>query len=65
MPVNPSNQQHPIVAEMLAALDPSQREHFEERAGVLTFDAGQDRSFAEALALLEVIRLYGWPPSQK
>lgn len=59
------DEQHPIVAEMVSALDETQREHFEERAGILKFDAGLDRHLAEALALLEVIRLYGWPPSKK
>lgn len=65
MPVSPSKQQHPIVADLLACLDENQHEHFEERAGILEFDAGLDRHLAEAFALLEVIRLYGWPPSQK
>jgi len=46
---------------MLSSLDESQREFYEERAGILEFDAGLDRPLAEALALLEVVRLYGWP----
>ncbi len=54
-------QQHPVVLEMLSSLDENQRELYEERAGILEFDARLDRPFAEALALLEVIRLYGWP----
>lgn len=57
------NQQHPIVAEMLSALDEGQHELYEERAGILEYDAGLDRPIAEALALLEVIRLTGWPPA--
>lgn len=65
MPVNPSNQQHPIVAELLADLDEHQREQFQERAGILEFDAGIDRQLAEAVALLEIIRLHGWPPRQQ
>lgn len=65
MPVNPTNQQHPIMAEMLSALNESQREAYEERAGILEYDAALDRNLAEAVALLEVIRRYGWPPSQK
>lgn len=65
MTVNPSHQQHPIVTETVAALNQSQREHFEERAGILEYDANLERPLAEALALLEVIRLYGWPPRQK
>lgn len=56
--------QHLIVAELIAYLDEAQREFYEERAGILEFDAGLDRPMAEALALLETIRLYGWPPRQ-
>lgn len=52
--------QHPIVANLVSGLDDIQREFYEERAGVLEFDAGLDRPLAEALALLEVIRCYGW-----
>ena len=54
--------QHPVILEMLSRLEENQREFYEERAGILEFDAGLDRPFAEALALLEMIRLYGWPP---
>ena len=65
----PDTPYHPIVAEMLAALNEQQREAvreaFEERAAILEFDAGLDRNVAEALALLEVIRLHGWPSAQK
>lgn len=65
----PDTPYHPIVAEMLAALNEQQREAvreaFEERAAILEFDAGLDRNVAEALALLEVIRLHGWQASQK
>lgn len=61
----PDTPYHPIVAEMLAALNEQQREAFEERAAILQFDAGLDRQLAEALALLEVIRLHGWPSAQK
>lgn len=56
---------HPIVANLLACLGESQREQFEERAGVLEFDAGHDRQLSEALALLEIIRLHGWPPKHQ
>ena len=58
------NQQHPILSEMLSTLDEGQREFYEERAGVLEYDAGLDRQFAEMLALLEVIRRTGWPSSR-
>lgn len=65
MSVTPSDQQHPIVAEMLEALDLVQREYFEERASIFQYCAKFDRDTSEMLALLEVIRLYGWPPCQK
>ena len=57
--------QHPVVLQMLSSLDGKQRAFDEDRAGILEYDAGLDRPFAEALALLEVIRLYGWPPKHK
>lgn len=57
--------QHPVILEMLSSLDENQRELYEERAGILEYDAGLDRPFAEALALLEVVSLYGWPPKHK
>ena len=52
-----------IIADMAAQLNVVQREFYEERAGILEFDAGLDRPLAEALALLEVIRRYGWSPT--
>lgn len=60
-----AKEQHPIVTEMLAELDESLREFYEERAGIFQFEAGFDRDLAEALALLEVIRLQGWPMQRK
>lgn len=57
--------QHPIVAGLLACLDEQQYEQFQERAGIMEFDGGCDRQLAEALALLEIIRLHGWPPRQQ
>lgn len=65
MLVNPSNRQHPIVAEMVSALDEIQHEHYEERAAILQYSADLDRPFAEAVALLEIVCLYGWPPRHK
>lgn len=59
-----SYQQHPVILEMLSSLDESQREFYEERAGILEFDAGLDRPLAETLALLEIIQLTGWPPKR-
>ncbi len=47
-----------IVADLLNRLDANCREAFEERAGIMEFDAGLDRAHAEALALLDVIRLH-------
>jgi hypothetical protein len=61
----PDTPYHPIVADLLARLDEHHREQFQERAGIIEFDAGLDRPLAEALALLEVIRLHGWPPTGK
>ena len=57
MPVNQSNQQHPIVADLLAGLDEHQHEQFQERAGILEFDAGVSRAEADALAILDLIRI--------
>lgn len=56
-----SYQQHTVILEMLSSLDDNQLEFYEERAGILEYDAGLDHSLAEAIALLEVIRLTGWP----
>lgn len=61
----PDTPYHPIVAELLSGLDEDMQERFQERAGILEFDAGLDRSLAEALALLEIIRMHGWPPRQR
>jgi hypothetical protein len=61
----PDTPYHPIVADLLACLDEQQHEQFQERAGIMEFDACLDRQLAEALALLEIIRLHGWPPRQQ
>jgi phospholipase/lecithinase/hemolysin len=53
----PDKQYHPIVADLLACLDEQQFEQFQERAAIMEFDAGLDRHLAEALALLDLIRL--------
>jgi len=45
-----------IVQEIVCTLDESQREAYEERAGILEFDVGLQRDLAEALALLHVLR---------
>lgn len=49
--------QHLIVADLLGRLNESQREAYEERAGILEHDAELDRVSAEALALLDLMRL--------
>lgn len=46
---------HPLVAEMVSKLDPALREEFEERAGIIQFDAKFPRDHAECLALLDVL----------
>ena len=45
-----------IVAELVQRLDTPQQEDFEERAGILEFEALQPRNHAESLALLDVLR---------
>ena len=62
---HPTDFRHPLVEEMLTSLDDSQREFYEERAGILQFDAHLDRLHAETLALLEVVNRDGWPPAQQ
>lgn len=47
-----------IVADLLNRLDADCREAFEERAGIIEFDGGLNRAHAEALALLDLIRLH-------
>lgn len=45
-----------LVADMVNLLDDSQREEFEERAGIIEFEAKLSRAHAECLALLNVLR---------
>ena len=45
-----------IVDEIAAHLNANQLEEFEERAGIIEFEAGVQRDLAEALALLCVLR---------
>lgn len=47
----------PIVEALVCRLDENLREAFEERAGILQFEAGKTRELAEALALLDVVRM--------
>lgn len=53
----------PEVARAVAHLDPCQREAFEERAGILEYDAGLPRIDAERQALTDVQRRFGTPPA--
>jgi hypothetical protein len=45
----------PLVATLVDRLNGNLREAFEERAGILEFDAGLPRAHAECLALLNVL----------
>lgn len=47
----------PIVEALVCRLDENLREAFEERAGIMQFEAGKTRELAEALALLDVVRM--------
>ena len=47
-----------IVPELVARLTDSLRELYEERAGIMEFDAGLTRDHAECLALLNIYRDY-------
>jgi len=48
--------QDEIVAVLLQLLNETEREAFEERAGITEFEAGLSRGHAECLALLEILR---------
>ncbi len=48
----------PIVATLASKLDTNLREAFEERAGIIEFDAQVPRAHAECLALLNVLHRY-------
>jgi len=48
---------HPIVEALVHRLDRNLLEAFEERAGILQFEAGNTRDLAEPLALLDVVRM--------
>lgn len=47
---------NPLVDELVQALSAEVREDFEERAGIMEFDARTSREWAEALALLDVLK---------
>ncbi len=46
---------NPLVTEAVGQLSENLREAFEERAGIIEFDAGQPRDHAECLALLNIL----------
>ena len=48
----------PLVATLVDRLNDNLREAFEERAGILEFEAGLPRAHAECLALLNVLVSY-------
>ena len=45
----------PLVATLVDRLNDNLREAFEERAGILEFEAGLPRAHAECMALLNVL----------
>ena len=47
-----------IVSDILKLIDANVLEAFEERAGIMEFDAGMPRAHAECLALLDTLRRY-------
>ena len=47
-----------LVADILKQLDADLREDFDERAGIMEFDAGLPRPHAECLALIDLLRRY-------
>ncbi len=48
----------PVVTDLVVRLNPNLRELFEERAAVREFNGGLSRELAEAMALLDVIRMH-------
>jgi len=47
-----------LVADLVTRLDENHREWFEERAGIVEFDAGHSRVDAERLAILMLLQRY-------
>jgi len=46
---------NPIVAGLVNRLDADNRYDYEERAGIMTFDANLPREYAESLALIDLL----------
>ncbi|PTQ92605.1 hypothetical protein C8R30_12228 [Nitrosomonas nitrosa] len=47
---------HSLVADIVAMLDPSLREDYEERAAIMEYEANLERAHAECLALIDLLR---------
>lgn len=47
---------NPLVADIVAMLDPDIREDYEERAAIMEFEANLERAHAECLALIDLLR---------
>ncbi len=47
-----------VVVDLVRRFNPNLRELFEERAAVREFEGGLSRELAEALAVLDVIRMH-------
>jgi hypothetical protein len=47
-----------LIADLLALLDVERRYEFEERAGIIEFDANVPRDQAEAYALIDLLRTH-------
>jgi len=45
-----------LVAAMVSTFDDALREDFEERAGIIEFEANVPRAHAECLALIDILR---------
>ncbi|MCO6427619.1 hypothetical protein [Nitrosomonas communis] len=49
---------NPLVADIVAMLDPDMREDYEERAAIMEYEAKMERAQAECLALIDLLRRY-------
>jgi hypothetical protein len=47
-----------LITDLVGKLDADLREDFDERAGIMEFDAGLPRAHAECLALIDLLRRY-------
>ena len=51
----PNESRDTLMSTVIARLDETLREHFEERAAIMEFDAGLPRAQAECLALISFL----------